>query len=113
MYQVVTASEAKLRNLILALLPGIICECICFPQGPIGVASPVYCAYEVKVSTPLGRPISNLPVAMMTRSKELFFETRTDETGVARICDAPLEFIDLIVGMDICGAVHVNRLKFR
>ena len=34
----------------------------------------------------------------------------TDAKGVARICDAPLESVDIAVGFDACGLVMVRSL---
>lgn len=72
----------------------------------------VFCAFEVKVTTPLGVPVGNLPVVLVAGRKEVVAETVTDGKGMARICDAPLAFVDVIVGRDVCGAVRVDRLKF-
>lgn len=50
---------------------------------------------------------------MIRGRKETIFETSTDAGGVARICDAPLEPIDLVVGKDICGSVMVRLLRYQ
>lgn len=73
---------------------------------------PAYCAFEVKVSAPSGRPMRNVPVVLLRVQKDVVFETVTDGNGIAKICDVPLAFLDVVVGRDVCGAVHIRRLKF-
>ncbi len=87
-------------------------ELIGLSEALKGADDSPYCAFEVKVSTPSGIPVNKLPVIMVRERKETLFETTTDEKGVARICDAPLEFVGIVVGRDVCGSVQVNRLKF-
>jgi hypothetical protein len=71
-----------------------------------------YCAFAVKVSSPSGRPLAGIPVAMIQgESKEFGHEVRTDGAGSAKLCDAPLEPVTIIVGVDICGAVAVKHVR--
>jgi len=70
-----------------------------------------YCAFEVKVSAPSGVPIDKVPVVMIRGDRTTFFETATTANGVARICDAPLESVDIVVGFDVCGSVLIRDLK--
>jgi hypothetical protein len=42
--------------------------------------------------------------------KSKFSETNTDAKGLARLCDAPLEAVDIVVGFDVCGLVTVRDL---
>jgi hypothetical protein len=79
--------------------------CIAFASGPAS-----YCAFEVKVSKPSGLPLPNVPVAVIQKHESVFAQTTTDATGVARLCDAPLEVVDIHVGADICGSVLVRNL---
>jgi len=70
-----------------------------------------YCAFSIKVSSPSGRPLSGIPVAMIQgESKEFGPEVRTDGSGRAKLCDAPLEPVTIIVGLDMCGAVAIKRV---
>lgn len=69
-----------------------------------------YCAFEVKVSKPSGVPFANVPVIMVQRNAQLA-ETRTNTNGEARLCDAPLSSVDIMVGFERCGAVLVREVK--
>jgi hypothetical protein len=73
-------------------------------------AQATYCAFEVKVSAPSGSPVSKVPVVLVVKHTTSFAETTTDENGVARLCDAPLEPVDIAVGSDICGLVLVRNM---
>jgi hypothetical protein len=77
---------------------------------PLCGQATAYCAFEVNVRAPDGRPIAKLPVALIRNDKTTFSESTTDAKGVARICDAPLEYVDILVGSDICGSVMVRHL---
>jgi hypothetical protein len=70
-----------------------------------------YCAFEVVVRTPTGAAASNVPVAVIQKHATMFSEAATDKHGMARLCDAPLEVVDIVVGFDICGSVQVNNLQ--
>ena len=73
------------------------------------IARASYCAYEVTVSKPDGAPAANVPVAIVREGRQLR-ETRTDGRGVARLCDAPLTSVDVVVGVDLCGSVLVRQI---
>jgi hypothetical protein len=68
-----------------------------------------YCAFEVKVVTASGTPRSKVPVQLI-RDKTEVFGTSTDAYGLARLCDSPLESVDIAVGFDVCGLVTVRNL---
>ncbi len=72
------------------------------------VAQDTYCAFEVTVRSPSGTPMSEVPVALIQGHKTTFYETTTDANGVARLCDSPLENVDIIVGFDMCKSVMVR-----
>ena len=75
-------------------------------------AEGVYCAFEVKVSTPSGEPFPDVPAAIVgAGGKEFGSEARTDKNGVVRFCDAPMQRVDIIVGFDRCGAVMIRQVK--
>jgi hypothetical protein len=74
-------------------------------------AAETYCAFEVKVSTPGGTPAPNVTVALIRADRTTFSETTTDANGVARLCDAPLEYMDVIAGRDVCGLVMVKHVQ--
>ena len=69
-----------------------------------------YCAFEVYFEAPEGRPIAHVPVALLRADKTTFSESLTDARGIARVCDAPLEYLDIAVGVDVCGSVIVRHL---
>jgi hypothetical protein len=77
---------------------------------PLAGQGAAYCAFEVRVRTPAGSPVANLPVALIRSEQTTLSETRTNGDGLARICDAPLEYLGIAVGSDICGSVLVRHL---
>ncbi len=79
----------------------------------LAAAQDTWCAFEVKVSTPSGSPVPEVPVALIRGRKTTFSQTTTDANGVARLCDAPLENVDINVGFDMCNAVLVGYLAPR
>lgn len=81
--------------------------------SPLGVAQATYCAFEVRVSTPSGIPVPDVPVALIRERKTTFSQTKTNANGVARLCDAPLENVDIFVGFDMCNSVLVGYLMPR
>jgi hypothetical protein len=74
---------------------------------PVLAAESPYCAFEVKVMKPSGAPNPNIPVMMAVRGKQAF-EKKSDANGLVRICDAPLEHVDIAAGFDVCGLVTVK-----
>jgi hypothetical protein len=70
-----------------------------------------FCAFEVNVRFPNGRPAARIPVATVEDGKQEISEAVTDKNGVARICDAPLEAVDIAVGQDVCGLILVQRVR--
>jgi hypothetical protein len=93
-----------MRPQVLVLM-GVLFACV-----PIVVAESTYCAFEVKVTTKSGAPRSQVPVLLVRGRNGTFLETRSDANGVARLCDAPLEAVDIAVGFDVCGLVVVRNL---
>lgn len=87
------------------LLTGFIFACLA-----IIAAEPTYCAFEVKVTTKSGVPRSDVPVILVRGHTSTVLETHTDMNGLARLCDAPLEALDIAVGSDVCGLVTVRNL---
>jgi hypothetical protein len=82
---------------------------LCFATAAKGADQ--YCAFAVKVSNALGKPLAGISVAMIQREgKEVGHEVLTDVAGRARLCDAPMESVDIIVGVDICGAVAIKQV---
>jgi hypothetical protein len=79
----------------------------------MAATQPTFCAFEVKVSTPSGTPAVNTPLALVRAHSITLSESATDMNGVARICDTPLEYVDIVVGFDMCGSVAVRDLKAR
>ncbi len=75
----------------------------------VGAAEePTYCSFEVKVSKPSGVPFAKVPVALV-ENRTQFGTVFTDANGLARICDAPLHRVDIVVGIDLCGMVLVEE----
>jgi hypothetical protein len=74
-------------------------------------AEVTYCAFEVKVTPPSGSPVSAVPVHLIRQQRTTISDTISDANGVARICDAPLEPVDIGVGFDVCGSVLVRAVK--
>jgi hypothetical protein len=81
-----------------------------FAGVPIVAAESTYCAFEIKVITKSGAPRSQVPVILVRGHNSTFLETHSDANGVARLCDAPLEAVDIAVGFDVCGLVVVRNL---
>jgi hypothetical protein len=69
-----------------------------------------YCSFEVRVSRPSGVPFAKVPVALVERGTQ-FATVFTDAKGLARICDAPLHRVDIVVGGDLCGMVLVKNIR--
>jgi hypothetical protein len=81
-----------------------------FALVPSLTAESTYCAFEIKVTTKSGAPRAKVPVILVRAPNSTFSETLTDENGVARLCDAPLEAVNIAVGFDVCGLVTVRNL---
>src|ERR1700676_3526980 len=107
-----TASSETSRDLAIIKAVARLLVIVGFPGlfVPLSGQGMPYCAFEVNVRAPDGRPIAKLPVALIRNDKTTFSESTTDAKGVARICDAPLEYLDVLVGSDICGSVMVRHL---
>lgn len=71
-----------------------------------------FCAFEVQVRDHKGSPKPGVAVLLVQAGKG-FAEEKTDRNGVARICNAPVDFVDIVVGNDLCGASWVRHIKQR
>ena len=69
-----------------------------------------YCAYEVHVKRPTGESFAQTPVSLVDRGKEVRTEF-TDERGAARLCDAPLHPVDIVVGAVACGLTVIKGVR--
>ena len=69
-----------------------------------------YCAFQVNVTNPSGEPFAGVNVLMVYKGTT-FAQTQTDAKGTARLCDAPLFGVDIVVGEDFCGSVLVRQIK--
>lgn len=96
---VLQTSSSVMR--LIALLP----FCVSLVTG-----ASLYCAYEVKVSRPLGDPFSNVPVGLVEKGTQVATVV-SDAHGTARFCDAPLHAVDIVVGTQGCGVVVVKGIK--
>lgn len=81
------------------------------PSLLIGQAQSDYCAFEVVVKSPDGKPVSKAGVSAIDENGITFSRPVTDDEGRARICDVPAGLTDILVGGQRCGAVTVRYLK--
>lgn len=82
-------------------------------QGPNGsrVGLSDYCAFEVAVHSPDGRPVVGTEAVERSSNGAVIESALTDRQGVARLCDAPIGLVDIEVGGRRCGAVSVRYLR--
>jgi len=99
-------SHCEMMNLLLTLTLASGCF-----RASAAAKEPAYCAFEVKVVTPSGVPAPRVPVLLIRHHTTTYAETTTSSNGLARLCDAPLESVDIAVGFDICGSVVVRNLS--
>jgi hypothetical protein len=94
-------------------IPGLVLLLFGLPALPTALAAEdaTYCAFEVVVRKPSGAAAPNVPVTLVQRHEEMYSQANTDARGVARLCDAPLEAVDIAVGSDVCGLVEVHNLQ--
>ncbi|HSR07933.1 MAG TPA: hypothetical protein VLM42_12335 [Bryobacteraceae bacterium] len=59
---------------------------------------------------PSNRPAAKVPVGI-ARQRDTYAQTFTDANGVARICDAPIDPVDVFIGHDACGLVVIKGVK--
>jgi hypothetical protein len=69
-----------------------------------------YCAFEVRVKKPSGLPFAKTPVGIVDKGKDITTAV-TDANGVARLCDAPVHKIDIVVGAVGQGLTLVKAVK--
>jgi hypothetical protein len=80
------------------------------PLPASGQSQAEFCAFEVAVSSPGGRPVVGTDVVLAREGRRIGTAV-TNENGIARICDAPLgALLDVEVGK-FCGAVTVRHLS--
>ena len=72
-----------------------------------------YCAFEVSVRSPEGAPLVGIPVALIQGHKTSYLEATTDSHGIARLCDAPVDPVDIVAGIDLCGSVAIRSVSFQ
>ncbi len=93
-----------MRAAIITLI-GLLASCT-----PYSAAESTYCAFEVKVTSASGTPRAKVPVQLVRGHTTSLLETSTGANGIARLCDSPLEAVDIAVGSDVCGLVTVRNL---
>ena len=76
-----------------------------------GAEGGTYCAFEVHVSKPSGAPFAGVPVVLVSKGSEISKETRTDLQGNVKLCDAPLDPVDVVIGFDSCGSVTIRKVQ--
>lgn len=69
-----------------------------------------YCAFVVAVRAPAGKPVPNVGVVMVRTDRTTYAEAITDGHGIARMCNAPMSPVTVVVGNDICGSVAIRNL---
>jgi hypothetical protein len=80
------------------------------PLPATGQSQAEYCAFEVAVKSPDGKPVVGTG-AVLTRDGRIVGTAITSDAGIARICDAPFgALLDIEVGK-FCGAVAVRHLS--
>ena len=77
---------------------------------PASRAQPSYCAYDVRVNDSKGAALSGIPV-YLSREQMTIADTTTDSAGIARLCDATIKPIDIVIGKDICQSVIIRNVK--
>ena len=82
----------------------------------VGIAAaqpaPTFCAFEVKVVTPVGLPAAGLSVAMVREdNKKPLSTVTTGSDGVVRFCDAPVVSVHITVASTPCGATTVGPAR--
>ena len=75
--------------------------CVSGVPSPIFAEGESFCAFRVEVKTPAGAPLE----------KQVYAQAVTGKEGSAKLCDAPFEPVDVLVGFDICGSVLVRNLS--
>ena len=81
------------------------------PLQASGQEQTEYCAFEVLVRSPDGKPVVGAE-AVLTRDGRTVGTAVTNKAGVARICDAPSDaLLDVELGGNLCGAVAVRYLR--
>lgn len=94
----------------------IVAQSLQFAMGFLLVCAPMatggtnYCAFEIRVRKPSGTPFAKVPVAIIYNGTQIA-EARTDASGTARLCDAPLGAVDIAVGFDVCGSVLLRKVR--
>ena len=81
-----------------------------FFSPALRASEPKFCAFEIQVRNSSGRPSADVPVLMVRKGISLA-EQKTDLSGIAKICDAPIDYVDFVVGSDLCGASLVQHVK--
>lgn len=94
------------------ILASLLAAFIALVSPIVGSAASEYCAFEVRVTNPSGRPVAGVAVAIITAdNKEFSGEILTDRDGRARLCDAPMQPVTIIAGTDVCGLVAVKNIS--
>jgi hypothetical protein len=96
--------DPDMRSVAKILLAGVV------SAASLLAAGQPYCAFEVKVSSASGAARGGVPVAEVRNRQNMFADSMTNANGVARICNAPLETVDIAAGFDVCGLVMIRNL---
>lgn len=99
------------RELPLKHSRNLIVLAMVFSASPVLAAQGDYCAFRVTVISPSRKPVSQVAVGMVQGEKKVFAEAVTDGEGIAELCDAPLGYVDIVVGNSQCGTAVVRNLR--
>jgi len=96
-----------------SLRPSGLLILLCFGPAYVSAAAlqEEYCAFEVHVTSPSGKPVSRVTVSELLHNGSVFDTAITDDHGVTRLCNAPTDLIDIHVGGNLCGSVTVGNLR--
>ena len=104
------ASNSSYRPWSPATTPLQLAMVMFFFSPALGASEPKFCAFEILIRNPSGRSSAGVLVHMVRKGVSLA-EQRTDLSGIAKICDAPIDYVDFVVGSDLCGASLVQHVK--
>jgi hypothetical protein len=100
-------SRVLLVGSSVARLVGAVLWCV------IGaVAQDTYCAFEVTVSSRSALPLRDVPVGLLDHGNQTV-TSWTNAQGIAKLCDAPLHAVDIVIGANPCasGVVLVKNIR--
>src|SRR5262249_8726238 len=98
---IMTASskwERAVRRTVAFVAGSVSLLVFCGLAITLAKAQQPYCAFEVRVDAPSGKPAPGVPVALLRTDKTTYSNATTGSDGIARMCDSPLQTVHLVVG---------------